>query len=112
MSTALMAAMVTEARPKYWVRRSIFCQTAPSRGFSPSKISQAAGDVVNGASTMLMTSGEAPIPSVRPRCEPDQDNITATGGLAATFLTRNLADNLADLHGSVFTEMLHKVDPR
>ena len=70
MSTALIAAMVTEVRPKYCVRRSIFCHSrSVSSGFSPSRISRSPQAMLwlNGASTIaLMTSGEAsasPIPS-------------------------------------------------
>ena len=48
MSTAAMAVMATDVRPKYIVRRYIFCQSrSVSSGFSPtSNLAQAAGDVV------------------------------------------------------------------
>src|SRR5947208_10610856 len=70
MSTALIAQTVTEDRPKYIVRRYIFCQSrSVSSGFSPIKISRRPQAMLwlNGASIMaLMTSGDAsasPMPS-------------------------------------------------
>ena len=60
---ALMAATVTEVRPKYWVRRSSFCQRrSVSSAFSPSRSSRKPQAILwlNGASTIaLITSGEA-----------------------------------------------------
>ena len=70
MSIALIAQIVTELRPKYIVRRYIFCQSrSVSSGFSPIKSSRKPQAILwlNGASMIaLMTSGEAsasPMPS-------------------------------------------------
>ncbi len=73
MSTAAMAAMVTDVRPKYIVRRYIFCHSrSVSSGFSPTQNFRRPQAMLwlNGASTIaLTTSGEAsasPIPSKAP----------------------------------------------
>ncbi len=70
MSTAAMAVMPTDVRPKYIVRRYIFCHSrSVSSGFSPTRIWRKPQAMLwlNGASTIaLTTSGDAsasPMPS-------------------------------------------------
>ena len=70
MSMAAMAVIVTDVRPKYIVRRYIFCHSRSfSSGFSPTSISRSPQAMLwlNGASMIaLTTSGDesaSPIPS-------------------------------------------------
>ena len=98
MSTAAIAVIVTDERPKYIVRRCIFCHSrSVSSGFSPIRISRSPQAMLwlNGASMIaLTTSGcesASPMPS-RPLSVRIRTS-TASWLLAVFFSTVGMRSN-------------------
>ena len=107
MSTAAIAVIVTDVRPKYIVRRCIFCHSrSVSSGFSPIRISRRPQAMLwlNGASMIaLTTSGcesASPMPSrpVSVRIAHEHGILAAGRLLLDGGNSQHLADNFSDFH--------------
>ena len=110
MSMAAIAVIVTDERPKYSVRRCIFCHSrSVSSGFSPIRISRSPQAMLwlNGASMIaLTTSGcesASPMPS-KPvvGAHAHEHRVLAAGGLVLHLRNaQQLADDFGDFHRCV-----------